>query len=79
MVGMSDTRIPNRLIQVPSLLCKFMEDVIANREGYRQTAQEMRIKRVLRIAYREGYHDGYRDGHTDAENGHDERVTVNLA
>jgi len=72
---MSETPIPNRLVETPDELYERMEQLIANVTD----APIHDYQRLIRLAYSRGYHDGYRDGHTDAENGHDERVMVNLA
>lgn len=73
------TPIPNRLVQVPSELHDRVDEVLRNDMNHNQAVQIKRLYIVVDIAYRYGYMDGYRDGHTDAENGHDERVSVNLA
>lgn len=74
--NMSETPVPNRLVDVPPGLYEMVEEVLVNRQNYNQAVQIKRLKKCVGIAYREGYMDGYRDGHTDAENGHDERVVA---
>ena len=71
---MSETPVPNRLVETPKELYELLEHVASN-----PNASLTDYQRLIRLAYSRGYHDGYRDGHTDAENGHDERVMVNLA
>jgi len=72
---MSETPVPNRLVETPKELYELLEHVIASNPNASLTD----YRRLIRLAYSSGYQDGYRDGHTDAENGHDERVRAVLA
>ena len=67
---MSETPIPNSLVEMPDELYERMEQLITNITN----APLHDYQRVFLLAYSRGYHDGYRAGYTDAENGHDERV-----
>ena len=72
---MSETPVPNRLVEVPKSLYEYLDRAWAGEEEY----EHFRIKKVLAIAYRCGYTDGYRDGHDDAKSGHDEGVWAHVA
>lgn len=62
--------VPNRLVEVPQDIYKFMERIVENNPN----AALHDYQRLVLLAYSRGYRDGRRDGQTDAENGHDERV-----